>query len=194
MRKSTFSFLSTIFLFSCISSLPCIFAHGNHTESSRALEKIAIEERVSMEQFMALPPVYRAFLYGMSGFTAEILFTAAKTILNDYNLQGYTQIWVFPLYVIGCFGVEKFEQQIKHRHFLLRAIFWMSIFYSLEYTGGNIAQYLTGHCPWQYTGSTAFAGGILNGLHAPVWGALGLIAEQWTKMISSLHLPKEHCL
>ena len=121
----------------------------------------------------------RAIIYLMVGATGEVLYTAFKALIFKHNLrlQGYTQLWVLPLYALG--GVFIFEPlylAIAGWNILLRFTVYALVIFALEFIFGFIDKRLIGRCPWQYKGKWNI-GGYINLPHFPFWGAAGLLFE-----------------
>lgn len=121
----------------------------------------------------------RGLSYLCIGVTGEVIFTAIKALIEkkDLRLQGFTQMWVMPMYAF--FGVLIFEplhDSIRDYHLLIRFCAYAVMIFVLEYIFGWLYEKLTGECPWKYTGKWQI-GGYINLPHFPFWGALGLIGE-----------------
>jgi hypothetical protein len=126
-------------------------------------------------------PALRALAYLCIGMTGEIWFTAIKALIQkkDLRLQGYTQLWVAPLYALG--GLFLFEP--VHNAMIntstplpVRFLAYALLIFALEYAMGAFAKAVTGKCPWEYKGKYAVRG-FINLTHLPFWGALGLLFE-----------------
>ncbi|MCK5615909.1 hypothetical protein KAR91_79325 [Candidatus Pacearchaeota archaeon] len=121
----------------------------------------------------------RALAYLGFGVTGEVIFTAIKALIHkkEWSLQGYTQVWVMPLYALG--GVYLFEPLhliIQHWHILIRFSVYALFIFGLEYLMGFFAKQLIGKCPWEYKGKWHIHG-YINLPHFPAWGAVGLLGE-----------------
>ena len=108
-------------------------------------------------------PVIRALVYLGIGVTGEVIFTALKALIKkkDLRLQGYTQLWVMPLYAIG--GVLLFERlhlAILAWNIAFRFALYALLIFLIEYMAGFIAKQLTGKCPWEYKGKWSVHGYI----------------------------------
>lgn len=121
----------------------------------------------------------RALAYLCIGVTGEVIFTGLKAFIygKDKRLQGFTQIWVMPMYaVFGVFLFEPLHLAIIDWNILIRfSIYALGIFL-LEYIFGWLYKQITGSCPWEYKGKWNIHG-YINLPHFPGWGALGLIGE-----------------
>lgn len=115
----------------------------------------------------------------MIGVTGEVIFTAIKALIykKDLRLQGYTQLWVMPLYALGgVFIFEKLHLAILDWHILIRFTIYALLVFVIEYITGFIAKQITGKCPWEYKGKWNVHG-YINLPHFPFWGAVGLLFE-----------------
>ena len=120
--------------------------------------------------------VIRALIYMMVGITGEIIFTAIKALIlkRDLRLQGYTQLWVMPMYALG--GVLIFE----NLHFAMagwfigiRALVYAFVIFAMEFLVGFLGEKLTGECPWKYEGRWNVLG-YIDLIKLPFWGAAGI--------------------
>jgi len=130
-------------------------------------------------RFKQMETVFRALAYMCIGVTGEVIYTAIKALIykKDLRLQGYTQMWVMPMYAV--FSVYLFEPlhvAIMDWNILLRFCIYALIVFTLEYIFGFLYKQLTGACPWEYKGKWNIHG-YINLPHFPAWGAVGLIFE-----------------
>lgn len=135
-----------------------------------------------------MPVFIRALIYMCVGVTGEIIFTSLKSLITkkDLRLQGYTQLWVMPMYAV--FSVLVFEplhNGIRDIHILFRFAIYGFLVFVLEYIFCVIYRFLVGICPWEYKGKWSVHG-CINLPHFPVWGLLGLLAEQVHNYLGTL--------
>lgn len=126
-----------------------------------------------------MEPWIRGLVYMCIGVTGEVIFTGLKAFFQkgDRRLQGYTQIWVMPMYAF--FGVliyEPLHLAIIEWNIILRFCVYAIMILILEYIFGWLYEKITGECPWKYTGKWNVHG-YIKLTHFPGWGALGLLAE-----------------
>lgn len=109
----------------------------------------------------------------------EICWTGVGSMLKgDFTLQGFSYLWMFPIYGLAVF-FEPVHEQMRNTSWFVRGLFWMILIFSAEFLTGLFIKSLTGVVPWDYTGSSPFAvGGLIRLDYAPVWFLVGLIFEQ----------------
>jgi len=115
----------------------------------------------------------------MVGATGEVIYTAIKTLIykRDLRLQGYTQLWVLPLYALGgIFIFEPLHLAIAGWNILLRFTVYALVIFALEFIFGFLGKKIIGQCPWKYKGRWNI-GGYIDLPHFPFWGAAGLVFE-----------------
>ena len=115
----------------------------------------------------------------MVGVTGEVIYTAIKALMlkHDLRLQGYTQLWVMPLYALGgVFIFEKLHFLMMGWNIVFRFTVYALMIFMIEYIAGFIAKQITGKCPWEYTGKWNI-NGYIKLTHFPFWGAVGLLFE-----------------
>lgn len=133
-------------------------------------------------------PEIRALAYVGVGVTGEVVYTALKALIqkHDLRLQGYTQLWVMPLYALGgIFIFEKLVLLMMGWNIALRFFVYALAIFAIEYLAGFMAKQITGECPWEYKGKRNIHG-YINLPHFPFWGAAGLIFEIVHKSLISL--------
>lgn len=132
----------------------------------------------------------RFILFGIVGIFGEVFFTAFQSIFKTrrLRLQGFSFIWMFPIYGLLAFLFPPLYGAISHYAWPLRGLIYMAGIYLVEYLSGTILTAVTGGHIWQYTGRFNYKGQITL-LHAPVWFAVGLIVEKyypWVEKVSWL--------
>lgn len=126
-----------------------------------------------------LGPLERAIAYTVIGISGEVAFTAIKALIYEkkWDLQGFTQLWVIPLYSLGgIFIFEPLHWWLFDSFILLRLSVYAIGIFLLEYIAGVLVTAFVGHCPWEYTGKGNVTGYIYLP-YFPVWCGLGLILE-----------------
>ena len=121
----------------------------------------------------------RALFYLMVGVTGEIFYTSIKALIlkRDLRLQGYTQLWVMPMYALGgVFIFEKIHIDMAGWFVGIRFLIYALVIFTLEFIVGFLAEKIIGECPWKYEGRWNI-GTYINLPHLPFWGAAGLIFE-----------------
>ena len=120
-----------------------------------------------------------ALAYTCIGVTGEVIYTAIKALIyqKDLRLQGYTQIWVMPMYALGSvFIFEPLHLAIVDWNIAIRFLVYALLIFTLEYIFGFLYKQITGSCPWEYKGKCNLHG-YINLPHFPAWGAVGLLFE-----------------
>lgn len=124
-------------------------------------------------------PEIRALAYVGMGVTGEVIYTALKALIQkrDLRLQGYTQLWVMPLYALGgIFIFEKLALRMVEWNIAIRFLVYALVIFTIEFLAGFAFKRITGECPWEYKGKHSVRG-YINLPHLPFWGAVGLIFE-----------------
>lgn len=128
--------------------------------------------------------------YGVGGVCLEVLFTSTKDSLinGDPKLQGYTQLWVLPLYALGGrYVFEPIHDRLREYPTPMRAAAYATAFFAIEGVAGLALKQMTGECPWSYTGWGSVYE-VVRLTHAPVWMSLGLVAETYYKCLQEYRI------
>lgn len=130
-----------------------------------------------------IPVLFRLLLYGMLGFTTEVIFTGIWYFLDShYNygwtLVGCTSLWSFPIYALSIFAIEKMCLFLHAKLPLAaRGLIYLSWIYLSEFISGFILRQF-GACPWDYHGYTTFHfKGLIAFDYAPLWYIGTLLLE-----------------
>lgn len=113
------------------------------------------------------------------GITGEVIFTAFKALVlkKDLRLQGYTQVWVYPMYALGGLLVfEPLHLALEKYSIIFRFAAYGLLVFAFEFIIGSLLKRLIGECPWRYEGKWNIKGYISLPLF-PFWGILGLVGE-----------------
>jgi len=113
------------------------------------------------------------------GVTGEVFYTGVKSFIykRDKRLQGYSQIWVMPMYAfLALYTFEPIHLAIRHWNIALRFCIYALLIFTVEYIFGYLYKRITGACPWEYKGRWNIHG-YIDIAHFPFWGALGLLGE-----------------
>ncbi len=129
-----------------------------------------------------MPMWIRFFIYGVLGWSAEIVWTALTRKVSGrapgWRLIGETSLWSFPLYGLIALLYEPLHDTLRGQIFLVRALVYLLGFWGIEYAGGWVVWKITGDKPWDYARSP---GGNLQGLirwnFVFVWPLVGLALE-----------------
>ena len=119
-------------------------------------------------------------IFGILGVFGEVFFTAGATFLKkrSLRLQGFSFIWMFPIYGLLAFLFEPIANAVAGYSWLLRGLVYMVGIYIIEYITGALLKKITGGHIWQYTGKYNLQGHIQL-VHAPVWLLMGLLVERY---------------
>ena len=133
-----------------------------------------------------LPVLSRFLLYGVAGWTLEVLFTGAcSAVGRDRSATARTYLWMHPIDGAAALGLEQIELRLKQKHvpFVARAAVHTVAIYGAEYGTGFLLKRVLRKCPWDYGES---GGRSVQGLrrldYAPLWfavGALFTLARPW---------------
>jgi uncharacterized membrane protein len=129
--------------------------------------------------------VYRGLLYTTLGMTGEVLYTG---VFDFPKLNGYTQLWVMPLYYFG--GLYLFEPLYKKLQQMCikwkyRFVVYACMILMVEYIAGWLLDHIIGGCPWEYQHPLSVHGYIHLG-YLPMWGIVGLLGERVYKVFHRL--------
>lgn len=117
------------------------------------------------------------FTCGLIGWTMEILFTAAGSLLRgDFHLVGQTSLWMFPIYGMAALVVPLYSV-ISDWPILCRGVLYGIAIMCGEFITGTILSYF-GVCPWNYADATYNIRGIVRLDYYPFWIAAGLVFER----------------
>jgi uncharacterized membrane protein len=120
----------------------------------------------------------RFILYGLAGWCTEIFWTGLGSLINgDAKLQGWTYIWMFPIYGMAVF-LEPIHNRIRSWPVVLRGGVYTVLIFLAEYSTGWLLKTITGVCPWDYSGHLFSVGGFIRLDYAPAWFAAGLLFEK----------------
>ena len=124
----------------------------------------------------------RFALYGVLGWVAEILWTAAGSTVTGkqkgWGLAGTTYLWMFPIYGLLAPLYEPAHNTLRHRPWPLRAIVYGAGFLVVEYASGWVIKRIIGGCPWDYTGRARWQlHGLIRLDYYPAWALFGMLLE-----------------
>lgn len=92
------------------------------------------------------------------GITSEVVFTALYDVIVaysngtdiDWNLKGFTYIWMIPLYGLVALLAPIVIDRTQHIPILIRLLLYSMVIFFVEYTSGLIISKWIGNCPWHY--------------------------------------------
>jgi uncharacterized membrane protein len=127
----------------------------------------------------------RFVLYGMFGWCAEIVWTAAQGAVAalrtgqrvDPRLAGRTYLWMFPIYGGGGMLFELAHGAVAGWAWPARGLVYMIGCFAVEYATGWLIQRATGVIPWDYAAHRWHVAGLIRLDYAFVWFAFGLLLE-----------------
>lgn len=121
--------------------------------------------------------IKRFFLYGIVGWSMEIVWTGLYSLLNgNVGLEAYTSLWMFFIYGSAIF-LEPLHDIIRDWNVVFRGIIWVVIIWGVEYSSGKLLLRVLDVYPWQYFGPFAVEG-LVRLDYAPAWFVAGLIFER----------------
>lgn len=133
----------------------------------------------------------RFFLYGVAGWTLEVVFTGVCSALGkDRAATSKTYLWMHPIYGSAALAMEELELGMKRAGVPLpaRAAAHTGIIYGVEYGTGWLLRRGLGACPWDYG---ACGGRSVQGLvrldYAPLWygvAVLFTLARPWLREVA----------
>ena len=124
----------------------------------------------------------RFICYGILGWCMEVFWTATTRRLfgltHDWRLQGFTYLWMFPIYGSIVWLYEPLHNAIRVWPWPLRAAIYAIGIMTIEYITGWLLRRLTGACPWDYSERARWhIHGLVRLEYAPAWAAVGLLLE-----------------
>ncbi|NLL51418.1 MAG: hypothetical protein GX248_01790 [Peptococcaceae bacterium] len=129
----------------------------------------------------------RFLFYGFLGWTIEIMFTGMDSLIRgDLRLFAFTNLWMFFIYGLAVF-LEPVHDRITGWKWPFRGMFWMLLFWGIEYVTGFMLVNILGVYPWHYTDLYAI-NGLITLRFAPFWFAAGLLFEKIHRFLDSLEI------
>jgi len=127
--------------------------------------------------------IIRFVCYGIFGWCVEVIWTAVTRkisgVARDWRLQGFTCLWMFPIYGLAVLLYEPVHNAVRTRAWPLRALLYAMGIMTVEYATGRALRRLTGACPWDYSQRARWhIHGLVRLEYAPAWAALGLLMER----------------
>lgn len=120
----------------------------------------------------------RFFIYGLTGWVAETLFTGFGSLLRgDLTMRAWTYIWMFPIYGLMVL-LEPVHNRIRNLPVVLRGGVYTILIFGIEYTTGWMLRGLIGRCPWNYGMGPYTIDGLINLSFIPFWFLGGLLFER----------------
>ncbi|CAI4224352.1 unnamed protein product [Auanema sp. JU1783] len=129
-----------------------------------------------------LSAIERLIIYGCSGFTAEVCFTAAWDAIENGNrrLLGTSSIYIFFVYGLSIFIIEKLYLRLKGKCRLFpRGLAYITICYLFEFAFGYFLN-IWNACPWDYASYFDYhIMGLITMEYIPLWFCSSLFCEQY---------------
>lgn len=133
----------------------------------------------------------RFIIYGLSGWCIEVFWTGLSSLLKgNIKLQGWTYIWMFPIYGLAVF-IEPIHDMIRSWPVVLRGGVYAALIFAVEYSTGWLLKVLTGLCPWDYSGTPFSINGFIRLDYAPAWFAAGLLFEMLHDVLMKIKALRE---
>ncbi len=123
------------------------------------------------------------------GFTTEVFFTAIYDNALDWNdrsirLEGYTFLWMAPIYALIPILFPIGFKLFGHMHLIVRAFLYMVGIFIIEFIAGFILETITGYCPWDYTGKSNYEiMGYIRLDFFACWMVFGIVVEKFLKYL-----------
>ena len=136
-------------------------------------------------------PRSRFAIYGLLGWCAEIVFTAARgavTGTGDQRLQGASSLWMHPIYGAGGLAMEVVHRGSRRQPWWTRAAGYAATCLLLEYASGWALRRTTGACPWDYGDRGINVDGLARLDYAPFWAVAGLAVEPVSSALRRVRL------
>jgi hypothetical protein len=135
------------------------------------------------EAHRPLSRLQRGLAYGLLGWSAEIVFTAAQGVLDSRTrsarLMGHSYLWMLPIYGLSAFLFEPLHDTVRSRPAWQRAATYAAGITAVEYGTGMAIRRGVGLVPWDYTGKSRLAlpGGAVRLDYLPLWALAGMALE-----------------
>jgi hypothetical protein len=121
--------------------------------------------------------IKRAFLYGITGLTLEILWTGfCAFVRGDMSMTAHTSLLMLPIYSMVVFLEPLFDMRLSGVPRFIRGLSYLLMIFACEYFSGKLLGIL-GICPWYYD-STLSIDGVIRADYAPLWFFAGLMYEE----------------
>ena len=136
-------------------------------------------------------PLSRFAVYGVLGWCAEIVFTAARgavTGTGDQRLQGASSLCMHPIYGAGGLAMEVVHRGSRRQPWWTRAAGYAATCLLLEYASGWALRRTTGACPWDYGDRGINVDGLARLDYAPFWAVAGLAVEPVSSALRRVRL------
>lgn len=122
--------------------------------------------------------IKRFIIYGALGWIMEVFWTGLGSLFSgNWQLPGYTYLWMFPIYGIAVF-LEPLHEKIRIIPWYFRGVIWAFSIFTIEYITGWSLCLLLGRCPWDYSTSVLNISGLITLEFFPLWFTVGLIFEK----------------
>ena len=142
---------------------------------------------------MAVNPWLRMLIYGMLGFSYEIVFTSlfdfVSSNFTNFAFKGYSSLWSFLIYGSCSFcGEQVYFYSKKRLSIFLRGLIYIQMAYTWEFIGGLILNQFSART-WDYTHYKYDVMGLIALEYAPLWFCSGLMQEFFYEYLLTLSLP-----
>ena len=140
-----------------------------------------------------LPWYNRFILYGMIGWSLEIIFTCIYSLVDgsgDARLLGVSYLWMFPIWAIGFFIADIAQGPLKAAGipYMLRMWGYVLNCYLIEYGAGALIRYLFGTCPWDYSEARFNVHGLIRLDYMFFWYTAAMFAEWFTSVTRRIRI------
>jgi hypothetical protein len=134
----------------------------------------------------------RGSYYAITATVIEITYTVVTKLPSKWpHLQGYTQLWVIPIYGLGSqYVFEPLVKALSEHNILIRVVSYAGMFFSLEFIAATIIDFTTGVVPWEYKSRFQLGfngkGYICLFPHCIAWAGLGYLGEFFSRYLDTL--------
>lgn len=91
----------------------------------------------------------RFLIFACLGVGIEILFTGIRDRKKSVKLQGYSYLWMFPLWALVPLYLDHIYPMVKDFYLIFRLAIYTSLLMPAEYAAGWSLRKLVGVCPWE---------------------------------------------
>ena len=122
----------------------------------------------------------RFYIYGLHGYSTEVMFTAAwEFVVNlNWKFPGNSSVWSFFQYGLSTLVIERLYFHLQGRVSLpLRGLVYLCWTYFWEFSSGWALKKLNA-CPWDYSPFDFDYMGLVTLEYAPLWYIATIIVEK----------------
>ncbi len=122
--------------------------------------------------------LFRATTYAVTGWSAEVAFSALHDLARRQPLRLRTSAWMLPIYALIQPFYEPLHDGMRKRvPAPVRAAVYAVGFMTVEYGTGRVLRALLGEAPWDYSYAPRHIDGLVRPDYFPLWAIAGVALE-----------------